>query len=342
MLTRVGLVGLGYWGPNLVRCFNELSDSRVTMICDRDRGRMAAVRDRYPDTKTTTDTQELFASKDVDAVVIATPTITHYDLASRALAAGKHTFVEKPLATTSVECQQLIDQARAANLKLFVGHIFLHSGPVAKLYELVTTGELGQVRYVTSNRLNLGPVRQDVNALWDLAPHDISIILYLLQSLPVSVSCSGQAYLTTGVHDVCNLTMHFPDNRMGIVNVSWLDPHKKRTMTVVGSKKMVCYDDLELEKIKIYDKGVEAPGYSSNFSEFQFSYRYGDTFSPRIKEVEPLRAECSDFIHCIRTGRYPLTDGLNGLNVVESAGSRGDVVTGKWPEGHDRGPPAAI
>jgi predicted dehydrogenase len=265
----------------------------------------------------TEDADELFSSGKVDAVVVATPTVTHYELAAKALSHGLHVFVEKPLATSSQECLKLIDQARAANRTLFVGHVFLHSAPVKKLKELIDGGELGDVRYISSDRLNLGPVRHDVNALWDLAPHDISIILHLLGASPDSVSCSGSSYLTPDVHDVCNLTLHYDNNQMGIVNVSWLDPRKKRTLTVVGSKKMATYDDLDIEKIKIYDKGVDAPDYSTNFGEFQFSYRYGDTFSPRLHEFEPLKAECSDFIASIREQRKPLTDGVNGLQVVE-------------------------
>ncbi|MCA9218246.1 MAG: Gfo/Idh/MocA family oxidoreductase [Planctomycetales bacterium] len=317
MLTRVGLIGLGYWGPNLVRCFNELEDCKVTAVCDKDPQRLTTITDRFPGTMPTDDADELFKSGKVDAVVVATPTTTHYDLASRAIAHGLHVFVEKPLATSSDECQRLIEQADAANRTLFVGHVFLHSAPVKKLKELINNGELGEVRYISSDRLNLGPVRHDVNALWDLAPHDISIILHLLGASPNSVSCSGSAYLTPGVHDVCNLTLHFDNKQMGIVNVSWLDPRKKRTLTVVGSQKMATYDDLEIEKIKIFDKGVDAPDYSTNFGEFQFSYRYGDTFSPRLKEVEPLKAECADFISSIRDCRQPLTDGVNGLQVVE-------------------------
>ena len=324
MMTRVGLIGLGYWGPNLVRCFNELEDCRVTAVCDRDPVRLTRITDRFPGTMPTEDADELFTSGKCDAVVIATPTVTHYGLASRALEHGMHVFVEKPLCTSSDECLKLIEQAREADRTLFVGHVFLHSAPVKKLKELIENGELGEVRYISSDRLNLGPVRHDVNALWDLAPHDISIILHLLGASPNAVSCSGSAYLTPDVHDVCNLTLHYDNKQMGIVNVSWLDPRKKRTLTVVGSQKMATYDDLEIEKIKIFDKGVDAPDYSTDFGEFQFSYRYGDTFSPRLKEVEPLKAECADFIASIREGRQPLTDGVNGLEVVEvlEAGQR--------------------
>jgi predicted dehydrogenase len=317
-MIRIGVIGLGYWGPNLVRCFSENSDCDVAFVCDRDSKRLDAVNRRFPSVVPTTDVEHLLRPGAVDAVVIATPTRAHFDLASRALAAGIHTFVEKPLASSREECRELISLAEENERVLFVGHVFLHSAPVAKLRELVLSGELGDLYYICSNRLNLGPVRQDVNALWDLAPHDLSIILDLIGQSPEKVSCCGLAYLNPQVHDVCNLTIHFPENRIGILHVSWLDPRKNRVMTVVGSKKMAVYDDLEPnEKIKIYDIGVETLPFASTFGEFQFSYRYGDTYSPRLNQVEPLRAECDDFIRCIRDGVQPKTNGTNGLRVVE-------------------------
>ena len=239
-------------------------------------------------------------------------------LAHRALDQGLHTFVEKPLATSGQECADLIELAAVNERVLFVGHVFLYSAAVAKLKEIVISGELGEICYISSTRLNLGPVRRDVNALWDLAPHDISIILELMGASPTSVSCSGLAYLDRKIHDVCNVTMQFPDNRIGIVHVSWLDPNKRRMMTIVGNKKMVVYDDIEpLEKVRIYDNGVEAVPYTSSYGEFLYSYRYGDIHSPRIKEVEPLKAEARSFVDAIVSGTRPRTDGLNGLRVVE-------------------------
>lgn len=317
-MIRVGIIGLGYWGPNLVRCFAALDNARVTMICDRDERQLERVRKQFPEIATTSNHQDVLGGGQVDAVVIATPTRSHYMLASEALRAGLHTFVEKPLATSTVECQELIDLAEHNDRVLFVGHVFLYSAPVAKLRQLVLNGELGDLCYISSKRLNLGPVRQDVNALWDLAPHDISIILELMGELPESVSCAGLDYLKPNVHDVCSMNMHFADKRMGIVHVSWLDPHKRREMTVVGSKKMAVYNDLEpLEKIKVYDIGVEAPSYANSFGEFQYSYRYGDTYSPRINEVEPLKAECRAFVESIVSGEPPRTDGRNGMDVVK-------------------------
>jgi predicted dehydrogenase len=313
----VGVVGLGYWGPNLLRVLSSFRDCRVTAICDLNASRLRELCERFPGVRGTRDMDEVLNRDAVDAVVIATPTKTHFSLAKTALDRGLHTFVEKPLALSSIECEELIDLAETWDRVLFVGHVFLYSAAVIKLREMVVSGELGDLYYISSARRNLGPVRRDVSALWDLAPHDVSIMLDLMGGAPVSVSCSGLAHLNHEIHDVCSLSMKFDDKRMGIVHVSWLDPHKKREMTVVGSRKMAVYNDLEpLEKIKIYDQGVEGPLYCESFGEFQFSYRYGDTYSPRLIEAEPLKAECRSFLDAILHGVKPKTDGLNGLDVV--------------------------
>ncbi len=319
---RVGIIGLGYWGPNLVRVLDGLPNCTLTALCDLNIERLKEYCDKFPTAFGTTDVGKVLTRDAVDAVIIATPTKTHFQLAAEALSQGIHTFVEKPLATSSAECQTLIELADAQQLKLFVGHIFLHSAPVAKLKEMVLNDDFGEIYYMSSSRLNLGPVRHDVSALWDLAPHDVSIMLDLMGSVPVSVNCSGLAHLNKQIHDVCTLNMHFENNRMGIIHVSWLDPHKKREMTVVGSKKMAIYNDLEpLEKIKIYDNGVEyqnGKGVSpeDTFSDFQVSYRYGDMYCPRIVEVEPLKSELKNFVDCIVDNQRPKTDGRNGLDVV--------------------------
>jgi predicted dehydrogenase len=316
-MIRVGIVGLGHWGPNLVRVLSGFRDCQVTTVCDLSTTRLRDLCERFPGVRGVTHADEVLTRDAVDAVVIATPTKTHFALASKALEQGLHTFVEKPLATSSAECEELIDLAETWDRVLFVGHVFLYSAPVTKLQQMISQGELGDLYYVSSARRNLGPVRRDVSALWDLAPHDISIILELMGCAPLSVSCSGLAYLDPAIHDVCSLSMKFGNKRMGIVHVSWLDPHKKREMTVVGSRKMAVYNDLEpLEKIKVYDNGVEGPAPCESFGEFQFSYRYGDTYSPRIPEVEPLKAECRAFLDAILTGAAPKTDGRNGLDVV--------------------------
>ncbi|MGE0760717.1 MAG: Gfo/Idh/MocA family protein [Pirellulaceae bacterium] len=316
-MIRVGIVGLGYWGPNLVRVLSGFRDCQVTVLCDLNPRRLKEFAERFPQVAVTNDADRLWQGDEVDAVVVATPTKTHYRLARRALEAGLHVFVEKPLATSVEECEELIQLADACRRVLFVGHVFLYSAPVAKLREMVGSGELGDLYYISSSRRNLGPVRHDVSALWDLAPHDVSIMLELMGSTPVSVSCAGLAYLNPKIHDVCTLSIRFEQNRMGIVHVSWLDPHKHREMTVVGSRKMAVYNDLEpQEKIKVYDTGVAGPTYCESFGEFQFSYRYGDTYSPRLAEVEPLKAECRSFLDAIVHATVPKTDGRNGLEVV--------------------------
>ncbi|RMF42652.1 MAG: gfo/Idh/MocA family oxidoreductase [Planctomycetota bacterium] len=315
-MIRIGVIGLGHWGPNLMRCFSALPDCRVTAVCDRNCDQLLRIRERYPQVQTAEGLDDLLDRDLVDAVVIATPTATHFELARKALEHDLHVFVEKPLATTSAECVALVDLAAQRNRLLFVGHVFLHSAPVAKLRQLITSGELGKLTYISSRRLNLGPVRRDVNALYDLAPHDISMILHLFGSQPESVSCQGLSRLHPGIEDVCNLTMLFGDNRMAMVHVSWLDPRKERVLTVVGDRKMVVYDDLEQEKLKVYDKGVDAPRPVDDFGEFQYSYRYGDSYCPWIEEHEPLKTECAEFIRCIQEGDVPLTDGVNGFHVT--------------------------
>lgn len=317
MTIRVGIIGLGHWGPNLVRCFSELESCKVTAVCDQNTDQLLRITKRFPGVFPAESLEKLLDHDIVDAVVIATPTSTHSELATIALQHDLHVFVEKPLARTSAECRQLIDLAAVRNRCLFVGHVFLHSAPVLKLRELIQGGELGNINYICSRRLNLGPVRKDVSALFDLAPHDISMMLYLLGQTPSRVTCSGLAHLNPAIHDVCSLTMHFEGNRMGMVHVSWLDPRKERVLTVVGDKKMAIYDDLEQEKIKIYNKGIEAPPASPDFASFQIAYRYGGSYSPWVQENEPLKAECAEFIRCIVEGDLPITDGENGFRVTQ-------------------------
>lgn len=316
-MLRVGIVGLGYWGPNLVRCFSELENCKLTTVCDQSYDQLLRIKDRFPGVYPIESFDAVLDRDLVDAVVIATPTNTHFELAKRALEHDLHVFVEKPLAQTSQQCRDLVELANERNRVLFVGHVFLHSAPLLKLRELVETGELGNINYISSRRLNLGPVRKDVSALYDLAPHDISMMLYLLGQQPETVACSGFDRLHPGIHDVCNVSMKFADNKMGMIHVSWLDPRKERVLTVVGDKKMAVYDDLDQEKIKIFDKGIDSPGRSADFAEFQISYRYGGSYCPFVQEKEPLKAECSEFVRCILEGDVPRTDGVNGLQVVE-------------------------
>jgi len=317
-MVRIGIIGLGYWGPNLERNFSNLPNSELTAICDLSEDRLEYARKKFPDVYTTKDANNLINKERVDAVVIATPTKTHYEIAKLALDKGIHVFVEKPLATKSSECEELVQIAEANNLTLFVGHVFLYNTAVNTIKDLVEEGELGNIIHINANRLNLGPIRQDVNALWDLASHDISIILELIGCLPVSVNCQGLAYLNDNVHDVCSLTLHFEPKCMASINVSWLDPNKIRSITVVGDKKMALFDDTEpLEKIKIYNKHIESSTYTDTFGDFQYSCRYGDTSAPWLQLVEPLQTECQHFIHCVITNEKPKTDGNNGMDVVK-------------------------
>jgi predicted dehydrogenase len=316
-MVRVGIVGLGYWGPNLVRCFSEIPNCKVTAVCDRSVDQLLKIKDRFVGVTPFENYELMLNSQMVDAVVIATPTHSHFDLAMLALEMGIHVFVEKPLAETAEQCEKMIDLAEATSTILFVGHVFLHSSPVTKLKSLIEDGELGKINYISSRRLNLGPVRQDVSALYDLATHDISMMLHLLGDRPYQVSCTGIDLLQPGNHDVCNLTMHFPNQRMGMVHVSWIDPCKDRVLTVVGDQKMAVYDDLSQEKIKIYDKGINRSTGTGDFADFQISYRHGGSYSPFIHEKEPLKAECSEFVRCIIHSEKPITCGQNGLAVVE-------------------------
>ena len=316
-MIRVAIIGVGYWGPNLLRNFNDIPDCRVTLVCDRDEKRLQSVCEGFPSVRATTDVDDVFNGQ-VDAVVIATPAKTHYALTRRALEAGLHAFVEKPLATTVGHCEQLVEIAKRQKVVLFVGHIFLYSAPVIKLKEIVESGELGEPYYVSSTRLNLGPVRHDVSALWDLAPHDVSIILELMGTMPDAVSCSGLARLNQSVHDVCNLTLHYGGKKLGLIHVSWLDPNKTRVMTVVGSKRMAVYNDLEpIDKIKVYDRGIDVPLDTNTENALPLNYRHGDYYSPTIGESEPLKLECQTFLDCIAKQKTPHTDGQNGLQVVK-------------------------
>ncbi len=315
-MVRVGIIGLGHWGPNLKRIIGDFSDSEITAICDLSDDRLNVSNNST--VFKTKNANELIDKRIIDAVIIATPTNTHYPLAKLALERGIHAFVEKPLATKSFECEELINIAKDKKLILFVGHVFLYNNAVNTMKKLIDDGELGKVIHINASRLNLGPVRQDVNALWDLAPHDISIILELLGRLPRSVNCQGLAFLKPGVHDVCSLTMNFEDNCMATIHVSWLDPNKTRLMTIVGDKKMAVFDDNEqLEKIKVFDKSVNGNRYTNgSYEDFQFSNRYGDTWIPWLNLVEPLKAECHNFLECVIENKVPKSDGKNGMDVV--------------------------
>jgi predicted dehydrogenase len=317
-LRGIGVVGLGYWGPNWVRNLHQSQAARRIIACDLDQKRRLHVSQLYSDLETTSRFEDLLNDDDVEGIVVATPVGTHYGMAKRALEAGKSVLVEKPMATSNEEANDLVKTAREKNLILMVGHTFEYSAPVLKMHDIIASGELGEVFYISSVRANLGLFQRDVNVTWDLATHDISIILNLMNGHePEAVSCQGESHYGHGVEDVAMLTLRFERNVIAFIHVSWLDPDKIRRTTVVGSRKMLVYDDTApQEKIRIYDKGVTAQKYYDTFGEFQFSYRYGDIQIPRIEEKEPLFCECEHFVNCIKSGQTPNTDGVNGARVV--------------------------
>jgi predicted dehydrogenase len=317
-MINVAVVGCGYWGPNLIRNFYAISDCRVGKICDSNRERLEHIGRLYPGSQLMQEFASVVEDPAVDAVAIATPVHTHFLLARQSLEAGKHTFIEKPMAASVDECRELIDIAKRKSLVLMVGHTFVYNPTVRKIKELVESGELGEIMYISSRRLNLGLFQQDINVAWDLAPHDISIILFILGKDPISVNCQGKAHIRPGIEDVTNITLNYEDGGFAMIHSSWIDPKKVREITIVGSKKMLVYDDNEpLEKIKIYDKCVEKPPHYDTFAEFHYSYHYGDMHAPYIKQVEPLKVECQCFLDSIKCGAPGESSGEAGLKVVQ-------------------------
>lgn len=314
-MIKVGLIGLGYWGPNHARVLNQTSKCEFTACCDLDSRRLEKIQRQYPSLKAFRRTEDLLAS-DVDAVVIATPISTHYELARQALHSGKHVFVEKPLADTGARAQALVDLAEITGRRLMTGHTFVYSPPVVKVKELIDSGALGDVHYLSFSRVNLGLYQKDVDVVWDLAVHDISILLYWMGELPIYGCSFGRSCVQTTKRDVANLWFKFRSGLVASCEVSWLSPQKLRRTCVVGSKRMVVYDDTDPnEKVKIYDKGVilHQP---ATFGEFQLTYRMGDMVAPCLANTEPLVIEIEHFLECIETGQTPRTDGKFGADVV--------------------------
>lgn len=317
----LGQVGVGYWGKNLLRNFANLPDARVVQVCDRQEDLLARTARQYPSLATTTDYRDLLDHPEIEAIVVATETPQHFALAEAALKAGKHVFVEKPMAQTVAEAERLVALAQAQDRRLMVGHLLLYHPAFRYVEGLIQRGDLGEVYYLYSVRVNLGIVRQRENAFESLAPHDLSIALQFLETRPVAVSATGHAYLQPGIEDVAFATVFFEDGRMAHLHTSWLDPHKTRTVTVVGSQKMAVIDDVAgTEKVRLYDKGVdlqtgETPGRYASYIE-SLTIRTGDIIIPKITMEEPLRLECRHFLDCIRSGERPRSDGENGLLVV--------------------------
>jgi predicted dehydrogenase len=314
---KIAVVGCGYWGPNLVRNFIQSRDVQQVICCDQDPKKLDRMKNLYPSAEFEPDYKALLDRGDLDAVAIATPVRTHYTIAKEFLSHEKHVFVEKPLTHSYETALALTTLADEKGKILMVGHTFEYTAAVNKVKSIVENGELGRILYVSATRVNLGLFQPDINVVWDLAPHDISIILYLLGETPVSVNSQGKAHFQPDIEDVATTTLNFKNGIIAFIHSSWLDPNKIRRTTIVGTKKMLVYDDIETqEKIKIYDKGVEVPPYYDTYADFQFSYRYGDIYSPRIEDYEPLRKVCDHFLACIRKGISPLSDGYSGMRVV--------------------------
>ncbi|MFH1277022.1 MAG: Gfo/Idh/MocA family oxidoreductase [Candidatus Eisenbacteria bacterium] len=333
-MHRIAVIGCGYWGPNFVRVFTQMPSSEMRYCVDLDEKRLAHMKSLYPQVTTTTRVEDVLQDPEVDGVVVATPVASHYGLAKRFLEAGKATLIEKPLCLSSKEAEELVTLADKKGLALMVGHTFLFTAAVNKVKQLLETGELGDIHYVASSRLNLGIFQEDINVVWDLAPHDVSILNYVLGSGPEEVSATAQSFIRPPVEDVAFLMLRYPGNVIAHIHVSWLDPCKIRKSTFVASKKMVVYDDIEtLEKIRIYDKGVTVQPHYETFGEFHLAYRFGDIFTPKLDDSEPLKAEASHFVRAIETGRPERATGEEGLEVVrileaanESARQSGKVV----------------
>jgi len=317
-MTNVAIVGYGYWGPNLLRNYLEVPGVSVAWVCDRRPEALEKVRRRYPAQAVSGSYDEVLADPAVDAVVIATPISTHFDLAAAALRAGKHVFVEKPMTSSTADAEELVRLAGETGLTLMVGHTFVFSPPVRKLGELIHDGSLGDIHFITSSRVNLGLHQKDVSVVWDLATHDLSILYYWLGESASSVYVTGRGCIVPEIPDVAFVNLRFPSGVVANVDIAWLSPVKLRRTVVVGSRRMALYDDTEsVEKVKIFDHGVDYKEPES-FGEFHLSYRTGDIVAPRLDTVEPLFAEASHFIECVTTGGRPITDGRAGLQVVAS------------------------
>jgi predicted dehydrogenase len=316
-MIKTGLIGLGYWGPNLARVLSQAQQGKFTACCDLDANRLDRIAQQYPGVQLFHNVSDLLQS-DVEAVLIATPIATHYDLARRALLAGKHVFVEKPLADTSAHARELTEMARALGRTLMVGHTFVYSPPVVKIKELIDSGVLGQIQYLTFSRVNLGLYSKDVDVVWDLAVHDVSILLYWLGELPIRACSFGRSCVQRARRDVANVWFQFASGPVAWCEVSWLSPQKMRRTCVVGSERMILYDDTEpSEKVKLYDRGVSMRQPES-FGEFQLTYRLGDMLAPNLPNTEPLLLEVEHFLKCVETGSAPRTDGKFGEDVVRA------------------------
>ena len=317
-MLRVGVIGYGYWGPNLVRNFMAAPRSEVVAVCDLIEERLLPLRKIYPNLKTTSDANRLINDPSIDAIVIATPVSSHFDLALATLHAGKHVLVEKPLALNSEQALHLIDEARSRELVLMVDHTFVYTDAVRKMRDLISSGSLGEIYYYDAVRVNLGLFQHDVNVIWDLAIHDLSIMDYVLPSKPIAISATGISHVPGQPENVAYITLFFPNTQIAHIHVNWLTPVKVRHTLIGGSEKMILYDDLEpSEKVKVYDKGITVTPGREDVYKMLVSYRSGDMWAPRLDNVEALQTEAIHFIDCIENRRQPETDGQSGLRMVK-------------------------
>lgn len=316
-MVKVGVVGYGYWGPNLVRNLFEVSETQVVAVSDMREDRLQQVKSRYPSVEVTTDFRQLLNNPEIDAIAIATPVSTHYDLALQALQSGKHVMVEKPMTSSSEQALHLIEEAARRKLTLLVDHTFVYTGAVRKIKEIADSGKLGDILYYDSTRINLGLFQRDVDVIWDLAVHDLAIMDYILPSAPCAVAATGINHMFGGTENLAYITMFFEENVIAHVNVNWLSPVKVRRTLVGGNKQMIVYDDMEpSEKVKVYDKGVTVNGSADSRYQALVGYRSGDMFAPQLDVSEALKVEIKHFAECIRTGAEPITGGHAGLRVV--------------------------
>lgn len=316
-MIGISVIGYGYWGPNLVRNFSQVPEARVVSVCDQRADRRAHVESVYPAIRTCSDVRDVWSNPTVQAVAIATPVSSHYELALQALRAGKHVFVEKPFTTTSAQAERLIEEAEKRQLTLMVDHTFVYTSAVRKIKELVDSGSIGKVHYYDSVRINLGLFQHDVNVLWDLAVHDLSIMDYLFERSPVTIAATGMAHVPGQPENLAYLTCYFDNSLIAHFHVNWMAPVKVRQTLVGGSQKMIVYDDIEMsEKIKVYDKGITLSDNPADIYQLKVGYRAGDMWAPRLDNIEALQLEANHFVDCIINTRKPLTDGVVGLRVV--------------------------
>jgi predicted dehydrogenase len=314
-MVKLGVIGYGYWGPNIVRNFSEHQDCKVVAVCDKNSAALARVLGRHPGVRVTTEADDIVTSSEIDAVAIVTPVSSHYELAKKALENGKHVFVEKPFTATGTQAEELVELAECKNLCIMVDHTFLFTGAVRKIKQLINEGTLGPLYYYDSTRVNLGLFQHDVNVLWDLAPHDLSVMDYLIGLEPDLVVATGSAHVNC-LEDVAHLTVYFPNNVLAHINVNWLSPVKVRTTLVGGQKKMLVWNDLDpAEKVKVYDKGADVRT-EQGVHQLLVSYRSGDMWAPKVDELEALQLETRYFLDCVTNSTKPFNDGQAGLRVV--------------------------